>query len=47
VGTVRRACFLRDSAEVHPTTALAVVPLVPLNFGATTIMTWRRLELDK
>jgi hypothetical protein len=23
------------------------LPLVPLIFGATTIMTWRRLELDK
>ena len=46
VGTVRRA-FWAIQPTVQSTTALAVVPLVPLIFGATTIMIWRRLELDK
>lgn len=39
--------FWAIQPTVQSTTALAVVPLVPLLFGATTIMTWRRLELDK
>jgi ABC-2 type transport system permease protein len=34
-------------ADIHSATALIVVPIVPLIFGAATIVAWRRMELDK
>ena len=33
-------------ADIHSTAALVVVPIVPLVFGAGTVIGWRRLELD-
>jgi ABC-2 type transport system permease protein len=34
-------------ADLQSAAALAVVPLVPLVFGAATVMIWCRLELDR
>jgi len=33
--------------DVDSALALSVVPLVPLIFGAATVMVWRRLQLDR
>ncbi len=33
--------------DVNTAVALAVVPVVPLFFGAATVMVWRRLQLDR
>jgi ABC-2 type transport system permease protein len=38
--------FWAMQADTHSTAALVVVPIVPLIFGAATIICWRRLELD-
>ena len=39
--------FWAMHADIHSTPALVVVPFVPLVFGAATIISWRRLELDR
>ena len=39
--------FWAMQADIHSTAALVVVPIVPLVFGAATVIGWRRLELDK
>jgi ABC-2 type transport system permease protein len=33
--------------DIHSTAALLVVPIVPIVFGAATVISWRRLELDR
>ncbi len=39
--------FWAMHADTHSTAALVVVPIVPLVFGAATVVGWRRLQLDK
>jgi len=39
--------FWAMHADISSTAALVVVPVVPLVFGAATVIGWRRLELDK
>src|SRR6478609_3197536 len=39
--------FWAMHADISSTAALVVVPIVPLVFGAATVVGWRRLELDK
>ena len=39
--------FWAMHADIHSAAALVVVPIVPVVFGAATIIGWRRLELDR